>query len=72
MLKEVVEELNEKKYKLIDYTGAPVTSFDFHGNEYSVIEVLKDAVIAVGPDGVEKEFHLDEIMDQNDDILAIR
>ena len=72
--KETRKLMNEKReYKLIDYSGKEVRSFDYHGHTYEVVHVYdKDSVIAIGPNGKEVEIDIDEIKDQDDDIKGIK
>ena len=70
MFKELFTE--RKQYKLIDFDGKEVKYFDFHGNEMRVIAVLKDSIIASGPDGEEIELGIKEIKSQDDTIKEIK
>lgn len=66
-----MEKLETDLY-LVDYDGTIMYSFDMYGNTYDVLDVFDDGtIIAVGPDGEEESFTLDEIMEQDDFIAGV-
>ena len=57
--------------KLKDNDGKALKSFDYHGDTYKIIKVLKGEVIAVGPDGKEESFDLNDVKAQDDNVAII-
>jgi len=66
------EFVNEKKYKLIDWSGNSVSYIDYHGNELEVKEILKDSIIVMMPNGEEEEILFDEAKEQDKTLKEIK
>ena len=71
-MKTFKEYINEKKYKLIDWSGKPVSYIDYHGDELEVKEVLKDSIIVMMPNGEEEEILFDEAKEQDESLKEIK
>ena len=69
----MLAEILEKMLKLVDWENKEVKTFDFHGAEYEVVKILsKDEVLAIGPDGEEDVFDVEEIKSQDDTIKGVK
>ena len=67
-----MESKLETDLYLVDHDGTIMNSFDMHGDTYVILDVFDDdTIIAVGPDGEDESFTIDEIIEQDDFIAGI-